>query len=68
MELSPELKMKQKANTILRALLGSEELIIRWWNSSNKAFDGDLPDELWQTSAGRVKVYNYLLDQMESPH
>ena len=68
MELSPELKMKQKANTILRALLGNEELIIRWWNSSNKAFDGDLPDELWQTNAGRVKVYNYLLDQMESPH
>ena len=27
-----------------------------------------LPDDLWHTSTGRLKVYSYLLDQMEAPH
>jgi len=27
-----------------------------------------LPDDLWHTSSGRMRVYNYLLDQMEAPH
>ena len=61
-------KMLYNANQILKALLGSDELISRWWNSDNKAFDMEIPADLWHTSKGRIKVYNYLLDQMEAPH
>ena len=53
---------------ILKALLGSDELVARWWNVPNKAFDGEIPDDLWHTNSGRNRVYSYLLDQMEAPH
>jgi len=56
---------EEKANMILKALLGSDELVQRWWNSPNRAFDGETPDDLWHTSSGRNRVYNYLLDQFE---
>ena len=59
---------EEKANMILKALLGNDELVARWWNSPNKAFDMETPDDLWHTSSGRNRVYNYLLDQMEAPH
>ena len=58
----------EKANEILRSLLGSSELVTRWWNTPNKAFDGEIPDDLWHTNSGRNRVYSYLLDQMEAPH
>ena len=61
-------KTLAKCNEILKALVGSDELIQQWWISPNRAFDGEIPDDLWNTSAGRNKVYNYLLDQMEPPH
>lgn len=60
--------LEQKTDMILRALLGTDEAIATWWGSSNKAFDGEIPDDLWHTDSGKLKVYNYLLDQMESPH
>jgi uncharacterized protein (DUF2384 family) len=58
----------EKAHLILKALLGSDKAIELWWMSPNRAFDGQLPDDLWNTNSGRNKVYNYLLDQMEPPH
>jgi len=61
-------KMFYNANQILLALLGSEDIVDQWWNSNNKAFDYEIPADLWHTSKGRNKVYNYLLDQMEPPH
>lgn len=67
-EYNIEDKMLYNANEILKALLGSDELINRWWNSNNKAFDMEIPADLWHTGKGRTKVYNYLLDQMEAPH
>lgn len=60
--------LEEKAHLILKALLGSDEMVARWWASPNKAFDGQIPDDLWHTNSGRIKVYNYLLDQMEAPH
>jgi hypothetical protein len=57
-----------KCNQILKALVGSDELIHQWWISPNRAFNGEIPDDLWNTSAGRNQVYSYLLDQMEAPH
>jgi len=61
-------KMLYNANQILKALLGSDEQVNLWWNSNNKAFDMEIPADLWHTNKGRTKVYNYLLDQMEAPH
>ena len=60
--------LEEKANMILRALLGTDEAIQQWWGSKNRAFDGEIPDDLWHTDQGKLQVYNYLLDQMESPH
>jgi len=67
-EQNIENKMAHNANQILKALLGSDELVSRWWLSPNRAFDYEIPDDLWHTNKGRAKVYSYLLDQMESPH
>ncbi len=53
---------------ILKALLGSDEAIQQWWSSPNRAFDMEIPDDLWNTNSGRNRVYSYLLDQMEAPH
>lgn len=61
-------KMAYNANQILKALLGDDELVSRWWISPNRAFDEQTPEDLWNTSKGRNKVYSYLLDQMEPPH
>ena len=68
MIIPAEIKMKLRANAILKALLGNDELVNNWWNSPNKAFDMEIPDDLWHTTSGRTRVYNYLLDQMEAPH
>ena len=54
---------REKCNLILKAILGSDESIEKWWNTPNKAFDLQNPNNI-----DIVKVYNYLLDQMESPH
>lgn len=59
---------ENKVNIILKALLGSDELVVRWWNSPNKAFDGEIPDDLWNTSEGRKRVYTYVLNQLEAPY
>jgi hypothetical protein len=59
---------EEKANMILKALLGSDEAVQQWWARPNKAFEMATPDELWQTPSGRNHVYSYLLDQMEAPH
>jgi uncharacterized protein (DUF2384 family) len=56
---------KEKANKILKNLLGNDDLVERWWNSPNRAFDEELPDDLWNTSIGRNKIYTYLLNQLE---
>jgi len=59
---------EEKANEILKALLGSDELVYRWWNSPNRAFDGEIPDDLWNTSDGRKRVYKYIVNQLEAPY
>ena len=58
----------EKANIILMSLLGSSSLVEKWWLSPNRAFDYEIPDDLWHTTSGRNRVYRYLLDQMEAPY
>jgi uncharacterized protein (DUF2384 family) len=62
------ISIDEKAHRILKALLGSDEAVAQWWATSNRAFDYQIPDDLWHTNSGRNKVYSYLLDQMEAPH
>ena len=55
-----------KYNRILHALLGSNELVQKWWSSSNKAFDDMTPSEMWDRDKDRVK--NYLLAQLNGDY
>ena len=55
-----------KYNRILHALLGSNELVQKWWSSPNKAFDDMTPIEMWDRDKDRVK--NYLLAQLNGEY
>ena len=55
-----------KYNRILHALLGSNELVQKWWSSPNKAFDDMTPIEMWDRDRDRVK--NYLLAQLNGDY
>ena len=55
-----------KYNRILYALLGSNELVQKWWSSPNKAFDDMTPNEMWDRDKDRVK--NYLLAQLNGDY
>ena len=56
----------EKYNRILHALLGSQELVQKWWASSNKAFDEMTPIEMLDRDKDRVK--NYLLAQLSGEY
>ena len=56
----------EKYNRILHALLGSNELVQKWWSSPNKAFDDMTPIEMWDRDKDRVK--NYLLAQLNGDY
>ncbi len=55
-----------KYNRILYALLGSNELVQKWWESPNKAFGDITPIEMWDRDKDRVK--NYLLAQLNGDY
>jgi hypothetical protein len=55
-----------KYNRILYALLGSDELVKKWWKSPNKAFGEATPNEMWDRDKDRVK--NYLLAQLNGEY
>ena len=51
-------------NAILLQLLGSRELVERWWASPNKAFDDAIPDDIFH-SERRGEVIKYILQHYE---
>jgi hypothetical protein len=55
-----------KYDRILYSLLGSQELVQKWWSSSNKAFDEMTPIEMWDRDEARVK--KYLLAQLSGEY
>lgn len=55
-----------KYDRILHALLGSNELVQKWWESPNKAFGDITPIEMWDRDKDRVK--NYLLAQLNGDY
>jgi hypothetical protein len=53
--------LRQEVNAILLALLGSEELVQRWWVGDNVAFEFRPPQQLWDESYdGQQEVANYV--------
>ena len=56
----------EQFNRILYALLGSNELVQKWWESPDRAFDEMTPNEMWNRDETRVK--NYLLAQLSGEY
>lgn len=52
--------LKRRCYALLTALLGSQELVERWWVGPNKAFDMRHPIDVFEEDPHRV--YNYLMD------
>jgi hypothetical protein len=50
-----------RLNRMLMSLLGSDELVQRWWTSPNRAFDYQTPKQVFDTNPNRV--VQYILDQ-----
>ena len=57
MKPSPE-KLKQENDTLLFAMLGSKELVEKWWHSPNKGFDNAHPIDV-----DPKKVQQYLISK-----
>lgn len=50
-------KVRQQCNRMLLGLVGSQELVEKWWTSPNKAF-GRTPEEEWVSDP--KSVYDYI--------
>ena len=55
-----------KYDRILYSLLGSQELVQKWWASPNRAFGDISPIEMWNRDKDRVK--KYLLAQLSGEY
>ena len=54
----PEKDMtKQELNERLFRILGSEDLVSRWWHSPNKNWNGETPYSVWSRSPKDVEKY-----------
>lgn len=52
---------KQKCDVMLQALLGNKEVIVKWWNTPNKAFNDETPIEVFERD--EQLVFKYLASQ-----
>jgi hypothetical protein len=55
------IETEARLNRMLMGLLGSEELVQRWWTIPNRAFDYQTPRQVFDTIPDRVA--QYVLDQ-----
>mgnify|MGYP000259095784 CR=1 FL=1 len=54
-------QLRKDVNAVLFALLGSEELVTRWWIGDNLAFGLVPPQEVWdQGEEGQERVAAYV--------
>ena len=52
---------KKQLDAMLFAMIGSDELVHKWWVSPNKAFDDRFPkDVYYQDPQGRHEVSDYI--------
>lgn len=57
--------IKLTLNKALFAMLGRHELVDQWWETTNKAFDGKTPNEVyWSGEDGRKQVAKYIIDNL----
>lgn len=54
--------MRKRCEALLTALVG-KDLVGDWWNSPNKAFCGDTPEQIY--SVAPTVVYRYLMYNTE---
>jgi len=50
---------KKNVDMMLRALIGSEELVAQWWKSPNWKFKLETPEDVWQRDPSEVFHYDY---------
>jgi hypothetical protein len=48
---------KHELNDVLYRMLGSEDLVSRWWHSPNKFWDGSTPYDVWRGDPQVVERY-----------
>jgi hypothetical protein len=54
----PEIDVtKVELNDKLLSLLGSEELVARWWHTGNRYWDGETPYSIWIRNPEDVEKY-----------
>lgn len=46
-----------RLNRMLMSLLGSDQLVQKWWISPNRAFDHQTPKQVFDTNPNRVVQY-----------
>ncbi len=55
--------IKRKVNICLFAMLGSDELVKKWWTSPNLAFENKTPAEVFEVN--QKDVIDYVLGYMQ---
>jgi hypothetical protein len=48
---------RERINWLLLGALGDKELVYKWWQSRNTAFDHATPEQIWETDPERVCNY-----------
>jgi hypothetical protein len=48
---------KHVLDQVLLAMLGTPELVERWWHGANRGFDDETPDAVWQRDPQQVISY-----------
>jgi hypothetical protein len=57
---------KEKLNIVLKALVGRDDLVEAWWDSPNRYFSLQTPNDVWMTGAdGEQQVVNYVLSFLQ---
>ncbi len=55
--------VKRKLNVCLFAMLGSDELVDKWWVSPNLAFENKTPAEIFEVN--QKNVIDYVLSYIQ---
>lgn len=55
--------LEKRVNAALFAMLGSEDLVKRWWHSQNWHFKLEKPYIVWETDP--MSVYKYVIDHLQ---
>lgn len=58
MNVAEKKELFKQVNTMLLAMLGSQKLVDRWWNSQNFYFNLEKPYLVWEYDP--QSVYNYV--------